>query len=242
MDRKATSILSLVMPLSTGVLILLMAGWCGAVRAADTLEWKARAIQTTAEAGQEKVVAEFSFSNASSHDVTITNLISSCSCTVADLARKTYAPGESGTITVTFFLGERTGTQVKIVTVETDQKNVQPTDLVLTVEISQPLSITPRLVHWAVGQRAESRRVQIAAPEGQTIRVTDVRFDRRLFSAEIKVIQADRNYQLEITPRNTAKAVDATIEVRVQDAAGRTRQYPVMARIIAAGAGKRTDK
>ena len=63
-------------------------------------------------------------------------------------------PGDKGEITATFNIGDRTGTQVKTVTVETDEAPNQKTVLTLKAVIPQQLEITPTS---CFGSRATSR-------------------------------------------------------------------------------------
>ncbi len=51
--------------------------------------------------GQIKV-AEFPFTNATDHAVTITDVVTGCDCLTAKLEKKRYKPGESGVLAVTF--------------------------------------------------------------------------------------------------------------------------------------------
>ncbi len=54
---------------------------------------------------------DFEFKNTSNRAVTITGLDTSCSCTLAELEKRIYAPGESGRVHVMFEVGDQTGLQ-----------------------------------------------------------------------------------------------------------------------------------
>ena len=62
----------------------------------------------------------FAFRNDGKSPVTVTKVTSSCGRTAADLAKKTYAPGESGALTAKFVFGGRRGMQSKSIAVATD--------------------------------------------------------------------------------------------------------------------------
>jgi hypothetical protein len=66
----------------------------------------------------------------------------SCGCTTAQTQKEEVPPGDKGEITATFNIGDRTGTQIKTVTVETDEATNQKTVLTLKAEIPQQLEIT----------------------------------------------------------------------------------------------------
>jgi hypothetical protein len=70
--------------------------------------------------GATKVDAVFNYENKGDAPIHIKAVKPSCGCTTAALAKNDVAPGEKGAITATFNIGDRTGVQVKTVTVETD--------------------------------------------------------------------------------------------------------------------------
>ena len=78
--------------LRTAGWLLLLAGT--ALRA--ELTWDTRVVEHTAALGEENVKLAFAFANTTARTVTITDVETSCGCTAATLAKKTYAPGERG--------------------------------------------------------------------------------------------------------------------------------------------------
>ena len=60
--------------------------------------------------GDKEVVAEFNFKNVGTTPVTIRDLTTSCECTAAELAKRTYAPGEAGTVKAVFTPGDHGST------------------------------------------------------------------------------------------------------------------------------------
>jgi len=70
----------------------------------------------TVKEGTE-VTHEFSFQNAGDTELVITDVKTSCGCTAAVTSAKTVAPGEQGTLKVTFNSRGRRGHQTKTITV-----------------------------------------------------------------------------------------------------------------------------
>jgi hypothetical protein len=68
------------------------------------------------ESGQ-LVDVSFEFENSGSDPLIITNVIPSCGCTTAGLAKKEYKPGEKGTILIKFNSSGYNGKVVKTITV-----------------------------------------------------------------------------------------------------------------------------
>lgn len=71
----------------------------------------------------EKVMYNFKFTNKGNSDLLISQVHSSCGCTVPEYPREPIKPGDSGLIKVTFDSSGRSGIQNKAVTVVT---NCQP--------------------------------------------------------------------------------------------------------------------
>src|SRR5882757_11194655 len=69
------------------VIVFAQTGFC-----AGGLSWKQQTLDLSADFAQRDVVADFEFKNISDHPVTITGLDTSCSCTLAEVEKLTYAP------------------------------------------------------------------------------------------------------------------------------------------------------
>ncbi len=121
-----------------------LAGILGASSAsAAGLAWERQIVEATAQPGQKVVHAAFPFRNAGDKAVTITSVETSCRCTRADTAKATYAPGESGAVSVDFTVGGWTGVVDKEVTVTTDGPGAKPVVLTLRVTILEEAPAKP---------------------------------------------------------------------------------------------------
>ena len=87
------------------------------------LRFEATSVEIKPEPGEPQVVAKFPFKNTSDKNVTIFATESDCGCTTAGLEKKEYSPGEAGTITATFAIGDRTGAQVKQIRVRASDQS-----------------------------------------------------------------------------------------------------------------------
>jgi hypothetical protein len=79
----------------------------------------------------EKITYAFKFTNTGSGNLVITNVSSSCGCTVPEYTNDPVQPGENGNIKVTFDSQNRKGFQNKTVTVVS---NTQPNTKVLRIK------------------------------------------------------------------------------------------------------------
>lgn len=89
----------------------------------------------------EQVSFGFKFKNSGKADMLISNVRSSCGCTVPSFPQKPLKPGEEGVISVSFDSRGRRGVQVKTVTVIA---NTQPNSKLLTIRAN---IINPELMN-----------------------------------------------------------------------------------------------
>jgi hypothetical protein len=125
------------------------------------------------EAGlmDERVEALFKFTNEGELPVTITNLKSSCGCTVPQLEKKDYLPGESGEIKAIFTFGARIGTQHKRINVQTDEPEGGRYTLSLVTKIPEWVVIEPRILRWKTGEQAAPQRIRVSVMDPEKVQV-----------------------------------------------------------------------
>ena len=117
------------------------------------LKWEQTTIELHPAANDKQAIGHFKYQNTGSTPVHFKSVHASCGCTTAQSQKEEVPPGDKGEITATFNIGDRTGTQIKTVTVETDEAPNQKTVLTLKAEIPQQLEITPNFVFWKQGRK-----------------------------------------------------------------------------------------
>lgn len=175
------------------------------------------------------VTAKFAFKNTGPDNVTIKRLKSSCGCTTARLEKNTYAPGESGEIDVKFTFGSRRGPQRKIIGVIAADKREWMLDL--RVFIHEPLTLTPALVWWRVGDAPEAKLVKLTTSDGQKVGVKEVTSSNPRVSAKIETVSAGREYVLRVKPADTTAKEAAELTVTTDFPPDAPRSYRIYARI-----------
>jgi hypothetical protein len=194
------------------------------------LTWETREIKRTASPGEKEVAAEFSFKNTGAATVTIRDIQTGCECTVAELPKRTYAPGESGVIKTVFTLGDRMGPQERVITVVTDDPTAPAPTLTLRVEIPELLTYSARMLHWKVGTATTEKFVEVSAAGGNRIsnlEVKEIKPDKA--QVRIEALQTGEKYRLHIRP--IALDASSTIAVTFQAifADGVVRSFAVYA-------------
>src|SRR6266699_6383626 len=133
------------------------------VTARAELKWDQTMIELHPAAGDKEAIGHFKYQNTGSNSVRFKSVHTSCGCTVAQSQKEEVPPGEKGEITATFKIGDRTGTQVKNVTVETDDPVNATTVLTLKAVIPQELEINPTFVFWEQGEALKSKSIVVRA-------------------------------------------------------------------------------
>ena len=130
------------------------------------LEWENETVELKASLADTRAEAVFRFTNTGPEPVTITRMTSSCGCTVPELEKRTYAPGEKGEITALFTFGSRQGRQEKRITVESRAGNATTTTLLnFVTHIPQWGTLSPRLLRWDLDAEATAKEIRLRLNE-----------------------------------------------------------------------------
>src|SRR5256714_11914524 len=110
------------------------------VSARAELKWEQNTVDLHPAMGDKTAVAHFKYQNTGTTPVHFKSVRASCGCTTTQSQKEMVNPGEKGEVVATFNIGDRTGQQVKTVTVETDDPNPAQATTVLTLKanIAQP--------------------------------------------------------------------------------------------------------
>src|SRR5215472_7084995 len=133
----------------------------------------------------KQAVGHFTYQNTGKTPIKFKSVKASCGCTAAQTQKDEVPPGDKGEITATFNIGDRTGTQVKTVTVETDESPNQKTVLTLKAEIPQQLEVTPNFVFWKQGDKADTKTINVKVGKDFTVK-------------HIKVTSATPNFEAKV--------------------------------------------
>ena len=199
--------------------LFLCLGWVATtvtVRAA--LTWEKREVDLGVQDASKEpgtLEARFPFTNPGPGAVEIRSLQPGCSCTVAELPKRRFEPGERGEVLLRFEVGERVGRQEKLLTVETsdDDPNTGPVVLRLRTEIPEAVRLRPAFVYWAQGGTPEAKRLGVEAPGGN---LDEVRVESSTpdVAVEARAVEPGRRWELTVRPAGgTARNLIATLRV-----------------------------
>ena len=194
-----------------GVLGVLLAGW----PTAYALQWTSTEAVLRPQADGTMPVASYAFRNDTAAPVTITQAVPSCDCTTIDLAKKTYAPGESGTLVARFDPTGRYGIVRRTLQITTDEPNLAPQVLQLTAILPEVLTFSPAELHWPAGTQAPTPQtvdVHIHTPNG--IDLATAWANQPDFKVELTTVKPRTHYRLTVIPPARATPQQALVLLR----------------------------
>jgi hypothetical protein len=217
--------------MKTRILTLTLSMFLAAVARAE-LKWEQTAVELHPAAGDKEAIGHFKYQNTGSKPERFKSVHTSCGCTAAQTQKDEVPPGEKGEITATFKIGDRTGTQVKTVTVDTDDPVNAMTVLTLKAVIPQELEINPSFVFWGQGEVPKPKTIVVRA--GKNFPVKQLKVTSSSPDFETKVEQTGNGqFKIDIQPRDTSRNMAATLTIQPE---GSSKTFYAMARVTNAPA------
>lgn len=180
------------------LLAVAVVGCCSPARA--ELTWKQRVVELHADARSTVLEARFPFTNTGNTSVEVTQVESSCGCTVVSLEKRHYEPHESGEILARYTVGSQVGEQTKTVQVETNDGR-PATILTLSVHVPQVLSIQPPFLVWKHGESPNPKTISLEVAPEFSAKDVSVQSSADGFVADVIQLVPGRKYELTVRPR-----------------------------------------
>ncbi len=159
---------------------------------------------------ENRVEHNFEFTNVGKGDLVIREARGSCGCTVPTLAKKTYAPGESGTLQVYFNPAHRRGTQNQTITVQTNDPKQPVIRLSVKAEVQPRTMVNPQSMSFGF----------VAKGLGPTMDVTvsGIQEDFDVTKAWVELTPVPDSMQDQLPDWDPAKVFTVTIGERAPKA------------------------
>src|SRR5437588_10439975 len=165
------------------------------------LKWEQTTIELHPAAADKQAVGHFKYQNSGKTPVHFKSVHGSCGCTTAQTQKDLVPPGDKGEITATFNIGDRTGTQVKTVTVESDDPTNPKTVLTLRTIIPQQLEITPTFVFWKQGEKPDPKTITVKV--GKEFTVSHIKVTSSTHDFQNKVQKGNGEFKIDVQPNET---------------------------------------
>ena len=173
------------------------------------LKWDQTSIELHPAAADKQAIGHFKYQNTGDKPVRFKSVRTSCGCTAAQTQKEEVPAGEKGEITATFNIGERTGTQVKTVTVETDDPANVTTVLTLKAVIPQQLEITPTFVFWGQGEEPKPKSIVVRAAKDFPVKHLKVTSSSPDFQAKVEET-GNGQFKIDVQPQETTRSIAST--------------------------------
>jgi hypothetical protein len=181
--------------------------------ASASLTWETTEADLHPSMSDKTAVAHFKYKNTGDKPVKITSVHPSCGCTTAALAKDTVAPNESGEITATFNIGDRSGVQQKTITVMTDEQPAQPTILRLKATIPQLLQISPMFVFWSAKDVLNPKTINVAVGPDFPVQHLTVTSTDKAIETEVQSMPDKKEFHIIVQPKESGRPINAAIKI-----------------------------
>jgi hypothetical protein len=196
------------------------------------LAWEKTEIELNPAPGADSAIATFKYENKGTTPINIKGVRTSCGCTTAALKKNDVAPGEKGEIVATLKTGDRTGQQVKTVTVDTDDpKNLQ-TVLTLKANIAQLLELQPAFVFWTANEDPKPKTIVAKAGKGVTIKSLEVTSSTPDFTTKVEPGTAAGEFKINVTPHDTTHQISANLTIKPDGPTAAGKTFTASARVM----------
>lgn len=188
------------------------------------LEFDKNIIEQTALLDSKSLDVEFKFKNNSKNKIAITEISTTCTCTLAKLNKNCYTENEEGVIKGIFHISDRQGIQDQKIIIKTDNAN-QP-QIILSIRVIVPkfATITPSLLFWHTGDRPDSKNVSINLAKDLGVTLKSITCDSNNFILTYKE-KEEGEYNLFVTPSKVEDQSRATIKVLIEDKNNKEKVY-----------------
>ena len=164
----------------------------------------------------KQAVGHFTYQNTGKQPVHFKSVKASCGCTAAQSQKDEVPAGGTGEITATFNIGDRTGTQVKTVTVETDDPTNTKTVLTLRTIIPQQLEISPTFVFWKQGDKPDPKTIMVKVGKDFTVKHIKVTSSSPDFQAKVEE-KGNGEFKIDVQPQETKNLIASTLTIQPED-------------------------
>lgn len=177
------------------------------------LAWEKERIELRPAIGENVIRTGYTFKNTGTEPVSVIAIKPSCGCVATNLEKFEYAPGESGTLKVTFDaeMDKDEPSQERTIKIVTSDAPDHPKVLELSVHVHEAVKVSPEGVVWPHGQPGKPKEVVVkAGADVKSINLVQTG-ENDNFAVDLKREGEGESYRMTITPKNTDTPSYATL-------------------------------
>jgi len=197
-------------PTSSALLALVFAI---VVPARAALTWESTEVDLHPGLSDKTAVAHFKYKNTGDKPVKITSVHPSCGCTTAALAKEVVGPNESGEITATFNIGDRSGVQMKSIAVRTDDETSEPTILKLKATIPQLLQVAPTFIFWSANDELKPKTITATVGGDFPVTKLNVTSTDKSLTTQVEPEADAKAFRITVTPQEAGRPINAALKI-----------------------------
>jgi uncharacterized protein DUF1573 len=191
-----------------------------AAAARGQLKWEQTQLELHPSPTDQAAVGHFKYQNTGNKPVHFKSVHTSCGCTVAQTQKEEVPPGEKGEITATFKIGDRTGTQIKNITVETDDPAQAVTVLTLKAVLPELLDIKPSFVYWEGAEAPKPKTITVHAGKDFPVKELKVTSSSPEFQTKVQQV-GNGEFKIDVEPKQMTHAAATTLTIQPDNSSRR---------------------
>ena len=159
---------------------------------------------------------EFKFKNTGNALLRITKVYAPCGCTVAELAKKDYAPGESGILKAAYRAGSKPGSTSKRIEVSSNDKAKPKVVLTIKAKIALKVAYQPERLNLLLkGENSDCPEITLASRDNRKFSITSFKSTGDSINAEFDPNVKDTRFVLkpEIDPEKLRRGLKGQVEI-----------------------------
>ncbi|MCK5565034.1 MAG: DUF1573 domain-containing protein [Planctomycetes bacterium] len=145
----------------------------------------------------KRKTGKYNFKNVGQGILKITKIRSTCGCTVPDPVKKEYAPGESGTIAITYRSSTRKGVESKHLYIESNDPENPKFELTVKANIKLSIEATPIRLGLSTRQKAIVPPITIKSKDGKPFAIRSFSCTKGVISAKFDSTVSALEFVLE---------------------------------------------
>ena len=169
--------------------------------------------------------AVFKFSNAGNGTLKIDKTKGTCKCTVTNLKKKEYAPGESGQLKVRFHAPKNAGRTSQHITVFSNDKKISKVELTIKAEVVAKIEALPKALNFSLEKpNAGAEKIRIKSLDGKTFSITGFKSRGDVVTAKFDPTDANTEFVLEpkVDMEKLQKILNGSIEITLTHPGNKT--------------------
>lgn len=199
------------------------------------LVWENPEVDLHPTLSDKTAVAHFRYKNTGKKPIKITDVHTSCGCTVAAPPKEPISPGGKGEIVTTFTIGDRMGEQTKTVEVKTDEPEKEPMVLTLKVTIPRLLEYKPALLYWRKDEERAPKTIEVSVGDAPITKL-DVTCTDPLVKIDTESLPKEKAFRIIVTPDPGNRPINAGLKIQPDFPKDPPKTFYANVRVDVAGA------